>query len=145
MQVKTERPSLRSYLTGGDVAATDQSRQLWRLGRQKNGLRSHQGDFLETNSPAVSGSCGPISLAWRLGGDSSLRWLRRRLLETSRVSWESREIQTCSIFFFFLRLFPVSSRSRRRDTSPIPAGDWKMSPKKKLNMFQFPATPRRPG
>ena len=76
---------------------------------------------------------GPISLAWRLGGDSSLRWLRRRLppppppphprrlLETSRVSGESREIQTCSIFFFFFfffwgggETFSVSSRSRRR-------------------------------
>ena len=35
----------------------------------------------------------------------------RRLLETSRVSGESREIQTCSIFW---ETFSVSSRSRRR-------------------------------
>ena len=62
----------------------------------------------------------------------------------------------------------VSSRSRRRcgdvvetsaqsrtklvsatspqlmETSPRPAGDWKKSPQKS-NMFEFPATPRRPG
>ena len=51
-----------------------------------------------------------LETRWRLGGDSSLRWMRRRLLETSRVSGESREIQTCSIF---LETFSVSSRSRR--------------------------------
>ena len=39
----------RAYFTGGDVAATDQSRQLKRLGRPKNGLRSHQGDVAATN------------------------------------------------------------------------------------------------
>ena len=38
----------RAYLTGGDVATTDQLRQLWRLGRPKNGLRSHQGDVAAT-------------------------------------------------------------------------------------------------
>ena len=52
---------------------------------------------------------GPISLVWRLGGDSSLRWLPQRLLETSPVSGESREIHTCSNFF--LETFLVSSRS----------------------------------
>ena len=39
---------LRAYLTGGDVAATDQLRQLGRLGRPKNDLRSHQGDVTAT-------------------------------------------------------------------------------------------------
>ena len=38
----------------------------------------------------------------------------RRLLETSRVSGEPREIQTYSIFCQWGRLFPVPSRSRRR-------------------------------
>ena len=51
-------------------------------------------------------SSGPISLAWRLGGDLVATRVSatspRSLLETSRVSGESREIQTCSIFW---RLF----------------------------------------
>ena len=47
-------------------------------------------------------------MAWRLGGDLVAIRVSWRL---SRVSGESREIQTCSIF---RRLFPVSSRSRRR-------------------------------
>ena len=46
-QWTTRRP-LRPYLTGGDVAATDQLRQLGRLGRTENGLRSHQGDVAAT-------------------------------------------------------------------------------------------------
>ena len=40
---------LRAYLTGGDVAATNQLRQLGRLGRPKHGLRSHQGDVAATD------------------------------------------------------------------------------------------------
>ena len=40
-----------------------------------------------------------MEIRWRPGGDASLRWLRRRLLETNRVSGESREIHTCSIFW----------------------------------------------
>ena len=52
-----------------------------------------------------------LKTRWRLVGDSSLRWLRRRLLETSRVSGESPEIQTCrNVSSVSL----VSSRSRRR-------------------------------
>ena len=45
---------LRAYLTGGDVAAPDQSRQLGRRGRPKNGLRSHQGDVSETSPDKVT-------------------------------------------------------------------------------------------
>ena len=48
---------LRAYLIGGDVAATaatDQSRQLGRLGRPKNGLHSHQGDVAETYPDKVT-------------------------------------------------------------------------------------------
>ena len=73
---------------------------------------------------------------WRLESPLVAETSPRRLLETSRVSGESLEIQTCSIFW---RLFSVSSRSRRRlrdvsiscgrrrgdvsATSPRPVGD----------------------
>ena len=48
---ESTKSNLRAYLTGGDVAATaatDQLRQLGRLGRPRNGLRSHQGDVAAT-------------------------------------------------------------------------------------------------
>ena len=54
------------YLTGGDVAATaatDQSRRLGRLGRPKNGLRSHQGDVAATVPRLISrGDSGDQSI-----------------------------------------------------------------------------------
>ena len=60
--------NLRAYLIGEDVTATDQSRQLGRPGRTKNGLCSHQGDARATSEirseegvsmmPAHAQSCG---------------------------------------------------------------------------------------
>ena len=82
-----------------------------------------------------------MATSWRL--ESPL------VAETSRVSGESREIETCSIFFLeiFSSLQQVSETSPRRlrdlletketeetlrrrlqqvsETSPRPAGDWK--------------------
>ena len=58
---------------------------------------------------------GPISLAWRLGGDSSLRWLRRCLRDVSwRLAGSPGSRGKFKHVQFFGRLFPVSSRSRRR-------------------------------
>ena len=60
---------------------------------------------------------GPISLAWRLGGDSSLHWLRRRLCD---VPWRpagspgSRRKFKHVRFFFWGETFSVSSRYQRR-------------------------------
>ena len=107
-------------------------------------------------SPAVAALY--ISLAWRLGGDSSLRWLQRRLRD---VSWRlagspgSRgKFKHVRLFWDFSSLQQVSETSPRRlrdllktsrerllsllglqqvsETSPIPAGDWKKSPPKKI-------------
>ena len=56
-------------------------------------------------------SKGPISLAWRLVCDSSLRWLRRRLRD---VSWRLAGYQGSRGKLKHWRHFPVSSRYRRR-------------------------------
>ena len=55
-----------------------------------------------------SANC-PISLAWRLGGDSSLHWLRRLARSPgSRGKFKHVQIKIKR------KTFPVSSRSRRR-------------------------------
>ena len=83
-----------------------------------------QAMFWSPESPWRLISLCPISLAWRLGGDSSLRWLRRHLRD---VSWrlagslgsrgKFKHVQFFFFFFFFFlggETFLVSSRSRRR-------------------------------
>ena len=66
--------NLRVYLTGGDVATTDQSQHLWRLRRPKNGLRSHQGDVLETSPEKVTtrGGASCRVFAWGGGGGGKM-------------------------------------------------------------------------
>ena len=110
--------------------------------KKKNGLRSHQGDvsetspYVTTNSPGSRGdiaatsprcllSCGdvfatsPAVATWRVGGDISgdwsLRWLGKRLRDVSCMSWRSvlPGVAENSNMFDFVRLFQVSSRSRR--------------------------------
>ena len=113
----------------------------------------------------VSGSCGPISLAWRLGGDSSLRDVSWRLAGSPGSREKFKHVR------FFLETFSslqqVSETSPRpagdvaatspqspwspsglgdvAETSPIPAGDWKKSPpQKNRTCFNFPRLPGDP-
>ena len=111
---------------------------------------------VSVTSPAVAPYLIGLETRWRLKTPL-------RLLETSWVSGELREIQTCSIFKDFFqsrrclrdvsetcwrprrlrrRCGDVSSRSRRRLWDLLETGK---SRTKKSNTFEFPATPRRPG
>ena len=60
-----------------------------------------------------------LETRWRLESPLVAETSQRRLLETSRVSGESREIQTCLIFFFgdFFSLQQVSETSPRRESA----------------------------
>ena len=59
-----------------------------------------------------------MATSWRLESPLVAETSPRRLLETIRVSGESREIETCSIF-----LETFSSLQQVSETSPRPAGD----------------------
>ena len=100
---------LRAYLPGGDVAVTDQLRQLGRLGKPKHGLRSHQGDVAATAETDQSRRLGRPKHGCAL---TSRRRLRD-LLETEKVSKQSNMFE-----------FPgnsletrLVSRRRREDVS----------------------------
>ena len=148
------------------VAATRATRET------KTSLRSHQSGDVAATAPCLYiyldlqldlsfDDVNTRSVTW------SLNWVKQR----QAVSRRSR----CNVSSVSSRsrrrrgdVSSVSSRSRRRrgdvagtspqsrvklvsatngdvaETSPRPAGDWKKSPKKS-NMFDFSATPRRPG
>ena len=103
----------------GDVSRGDNQ-----FGRKSRGRRrdvSAQSPAVAATSPRrilscedVSGSCGPISLAWRLGGDTSLRWLRR-LAGSPGSRRQFKQVR------FFMETF--SSLQQVSETSPRPAGD----------------------
>ena len=60
-----------------------------------------------------------MATSWRLESPLVAETSPRRLLETSRVSGESRELETCSIFFWET----FSSLQQVSETSPRPAGN----------------------
>ena len=148
----------------GDVSRGDNQ-----FARKSRGCRrdisGSRGDVSETSSQ-LRGRLRQLR-PYLIGLETRWRLESPLVAETSRVSGESREIQTCSIFFFGGggRLFPVSSRSRRRlrdvsetcwrrrrnvssvslvsSRSLIPAGDWKKSPKN-WTCFNFPRLPGDP-
>ena len=116
----------------GDVSKGDNQFARKSRGRRRD-VSGSRGDVSET-SPQLRGRLRQLrpyltglETRWRLVGDSSLHWFRRRLRD---VSWRrlagspgSRRNFKHVRFFFLRRLFPVSSRSWRRlrdllETSP---------------------------
>ena len=102
---ESTKSNLRAYLTGGDVAATaatDQLRQLGRLGRPKNGFalsprRRRAAATAETDQSRKLGMACALTSRRRL----------RDLLETEKVS-----PQKSNMFEF-----PATPRRRRGDVS----------------------------
>ena len=72
------------------TAASDQSRQLGRLGRPKNGLRSHQGDVATTDDQPwrrlLGESASHFSVSWvaQVAATDQLRQSRRHLRQWDR-------------------------------------------------------------
>ena len=99
-------------------------RLLGDVSRGDNQSRGRRRDVSETSSQ-LRGSLRHLrpyliglETRWRLESPLVAETSPRRLLETSRVSGESREIQTCSIF-----LKTSFSLQQVSETSPRPAGD----------------------
>ena len=63
-----------------------------------------------------------MATSWQLESPLVAETSPRRLLKTSRVSGESREIETCSIFFGDIFQSPAGLGDVSA-TSPRPAGD----------------------
>ena len=135
---------LRAYLIGGDVAATDQSR---RLGRPKNGLRSPRQcqsdvrDKVTTNSRESLDDASTRSVTW------SLKWVKQRRGDVAATSsqspWSPAGLGDVTETSPQSLTNLVSTTDEDvAETSPRPCLDWKKSPPKKSNMFEFPATPR---
>ena len=103
---------LRAYLTGGDVAATGQLRQLGRLGIPKNGLRSHQGDIAAT-----------AEIDWSVAATRETKtWLAlsRRGDVSETCSWRLKKSPKNRTCLNFPRLpgDPASLRNQRKLESP---------------------------
>ena len=124
---------LRRDCSNWSVAATQQTKKWLALSP-----RRHQGD--------VS----------RQGDNHFTRKSRGRRLDISGSSCNVSSVSLVSSRSWRRRVdvSPVADKISLRDVdatdgdiaemSPRPAGDWKKSPKES-NMFEFPATPRRPG
>ena len=157
---------LRPYLTGGDVAATtatDQSRRLGLLGRPKIACALTKAEtsprllpvyiYLDLQLGLSFDDVNTRSVTW------SLKWVKQRqagvaekslqrLLSLQQVSETSPQSpaglgDVAGTSPQSLVKLVSATNGDVAETSPRPAGDWKKS-KKKLNMFDFSATPRRP-